>query len=75
MVGLYLSVWVRKALAVHVRGIQTTSAATGWGGYLGNKGKYGNHSHEQLLECVAAIIITRNRQAPITLSYVTGGER
>ncbi|KIZ02075.1 hypothetical protein MNEG_5880 [Monoraphidium neglectum] len=38
MVGLYLSVWVRKRLARHVRGVQTTSAATGWGGYVGNKG-------------------------------------
>lgn len=39
MVGLYLSVWVRKRLARHVRGVQTTSAATGWGGYVGNKGE------------------------------------
>lgn len=41
MVGLYLSVWVRKRLARHVRGVQTTSAATGWGGYVGNKGEQG----------------------------------
>jgi len=39
LVGLYLSVWVRKGLARHVRGVQTTSVATGWGGYIGNKGE------------------------------------
>jgi hypothetical protein len=39
MVGLYVSVWVRKRLARFVRGVQTTSAATGWGGYVGNKGE------------------------------------
>ncbi|KAI8476894.1 MAG: hypothetical protein J3K34DRAFT_516160 [Monoraphidium minutum] len=38
MVGLYLSVWARKRVARHVRGVQTASAATGWGGYVGNKG-------------------------------------
>jgi hypothetical protein len=37
-VGLYLSVWARKRVARSMRGIQATSAATGWGGYLGNKG-------------------------------------
>lgn len=36
--GLYLSVWARKRVARSMRGIQATSAATGWGGYLGNKG-------------------------------------
>lgn len=36
--GLYLSVWARKQVARSMRGIQATSAATGWGGYLGNKG-------------------------------------
>lgn len=38
LVGLYLSIWARKRVARHIRGIQATSAATGWGGYLGNKG-------------------------------------
>jgi hypothetical protein len=38
LVGLYLSVWARKHVARNMRGIQATSAATGWGGYLGNKG-------------------------------------
>lgn len=38
LVGLYLSVWARKRVARSMRGIQATSAATGWGGYLGNKG-------------------------------------
>eukprot|EP00877_Chromochloris_zofingiensis_P012786 jgi/Chrzof1/7761/Cz02g35230.t1 len=38
MVGLYLSVWARKRLARHIRGVQATLAATGFGGYLGNKG-------------------------------------
>jgi hypothetical protein len=40
MVGLYLSVWVRKSLARHVRGVQTAAAPTGWGGYVGNKGAW-----------------------------------
>jgi len=38
LVGLYLSIWARKRIARHIRGIQATTAATGWGGYLGNKG-------------------------------------
>uniref|UniRef100_A0A383VSK7 Rho-GAP domain-containing protein n=1 Tax=Tetradesmus obliquus TaxID=3088 RepID=A0A383VSK7_TETOB len=38
LVGVYLTVWARKRTARHVRGVQTTSAATGFGGYLGNKG-------------------------------------
>jgi phosphatidylinositol-bisphosphatase len=37
-VGVYLSIWARKRVARCIRGIQATSAATGWGGYLGNKG-------------------------------------
>ncbi len=39
MVGLYLSVWVRKRMLPHVRGVQTAVVATGFGGYLGNKGE------------------------------------
>lgn len=39
MVGIYISVWVRKSLLVHVRGVQVTSIGTGFAGYLGNKGK------------------------------------
>ena len=38
MVGTYISVWVRKALLPHVRGVQATHVATGFGGMLGNKG-------------------------------------
>jgi hypothetical protein len=38
LVGVYLSVWARKRVARAVRGVQAASAATGWGGYLGNKG-------------------------------------
>jgi hypothetical protein len=38
LVGLYLSVWARKRAARSMRAIETASAATGWGGYLGNKG-------------------------------------
>lgn len=38
LVGIYLSVWARKGVARSIRGVQATSAATGWGGYLGNKG-------------------------------------
>ena len=38
MVGLYLTIWARRRTARHIRGVQTTSAATGWGGYVGNKG-------------------------------------
>ncbi|WIA30979.1 hypothetical protein OEZ86_001026 [Tetradesmus obliquus] len=38
LVGVYLTVWARKRTARHIRGVQTTSAATGFGGYLGNKG-------------------------------------
>ena len=42
MVGLYLTVWVRKALLPHVKGVQVTATATGFGGYLGNKGGVGS---------------------------------
>jgi len=38
MVGVYLSVWVRRGVLPHVRGVQVTSIGTGMMGYLGNKG-------------------------------------
>ncbi len=39
LVGLYTSVWVRRALLPHVRGVQATTTATGFGGWAGNKGE------------------------------------
>ena len=48
MVGVYLSVWVRKSLVSAVRGVQVTSVGTGVMGYLGNKGGV----------CCAAILLT-----------------
>lgn len=38
MVGLYLSVWVKRGLVPAIRGVQVTSVGTGVLGYLGNKG-------------------------------------
>ena len=38
MVGVYVSLWVRRALLKHIRGVQVTSIGTGVMGYLGNKG-------------------------------------
>ncbi|DBA87288.1 hypothetical protein WJX77_005794 [Trebouxia sp. C0004] len=38
MVGMYLSLWVRRGVVPHVRGVQVTSVGTGMMGYLGNKG-------------------------------------
>ena len=38
MVGVYLSVWVRRPLLQHLRGVQVTSIGTGVLGLLGNKG-------------------------------------
>ena len=38
MVGVYLSLWVRRGILPHVRGVQVTSIGTGMMGYLGNKG-------------------------------------
>eukprot|EP00198_Chlamydomonas_reinhardtii_P003161 XP_001692497.1 inositol polyphosphate phosphatase-like protein [Chlamydomonas reinhardtii] len=38
LVGVYLSVWVRRSLLSAVHGVQVTTVATGFGGYLGNKG-------------------------------------
>ncbi|PNH04307.1 Type I inositol 1,4,5-trisphosphate 5-phosphatase 2, partial [Tetrabaena socialis] len=38
LVGIYLSVWVRRSLLSAVHGVQVTTIATGFGGYLGNKG-------------------------------------
>ena len=38
MVGVYLSIWVKRALLRHVRGVQVTTVGTGIMGYLGNKG-------------------------------------
>lgn len=38
MVGVYLSLWVRRGILPHVRGVQVTSIGTGMLGYLGNKG-------------------------------------
>lgn len=39
MVGVYLSVWVRRGILQHVRGVQVTYVGTGMMGYLGNKGQ------------------------------------
>ncbi|KAL0027397.1 hypothetical protein WJX79_008379 [Trebouxia sp. C0005] len=38
MVGVYLSLWVRRGVLPHMRGVQVTSVGTGMMGYLGNKG-------------------------------------
>eukprot|EP00884_Botryococcus_braunii_P001968 jgi/Botrbrau1/11772/Bobra.0195s0097.1 len=38
MVGLYLSIWVKRGLVPHIRGVQVTSVGTGVLGYMGNKG-------------------------------------
>lgn len=38
LVGVYLTVWARKRVARHIRGVQSTAAATGFGGLLANKG-------------------------------------
>lgn len=38
MVGVYLSLWVRRGILPHVRGVQVMSVGTGMMGYLGNKG-------------------------------------
>ena len=38
MVGVYLSLWVRRRLLPAVRGVQVTAVGTGVLGYLGNKG-------------------------------------
>ncbi|KAF5838127.1 hypothetical protein DUNSADRAFT_3377 [Dunaliella salina] len=38
LVGLYLTIWVRAELLPHIKGVQATQVATGFGGYLGNKG-------------------------------------
>lgn len=38
LVGSYLTVWVRASLLPHIKGVQVTHVATGFGGYLGNKG-------------------------------------
>ena len=34
-----MSVWVRASLLPHIKGVQATDVATGFGGYLGNKGE------------------------------------
>ena len=44
MVGVYLSVWVRRGILQHVRGVQVTYVGTGMMGYLGNKGQSPWHS-------------------------------
>ncbi|KAF8068242.1 Ocrl [Scenedesmus sp. PABB004] len=38
LVGVYVSLWARKATARCIRGVEAAAAATGFGGYLGNKG-------------------------------------
>lgn len=52
MVGVYLSVWVRRGILPHVRGVQVTSVGTGMMGYLGNKGA---KFSLLLLHCVSAL--------------------
>lgn len=39
MVGVYLSIWVRRPMLQHIRGVQVTCIGTGVLGYLGNKGR------------------------------------
>ena len=38
MVGVYLSVWVRRGVMRYVRGVQVMCVGTGMMGLLGNKG-------------------------------------
>lgn len=44
LVGLYLTVWAKAELLPHLKGLQATQVATGFGGYLGNKGEGGTMS-------------------------------
>ena len=65
MVGIYLSIWVRRALLKQIRGVQVTSVGTGIMGYLGNKGDptmtgchhIGRHSPLRLLSSKTAPIL------------------
>lgn len=40
LVGVYLSIWVRRRLLPHISGVQATTVATGVMGYLANKGRW-----------------------------------
>lgn len=56
MVGVYLSLWVRRGILPHVRGVQVTSIGTGMLGYLGNKG----NSPASLVLCLSCHLHTVN---------------
>lgn len=40
LVGVYLTIWVKAQLLPHVKAVQATHVATGFIGYLGNKGAF-----------------------------------
>ncbi|GIL84933.1 hypothetical protein Vretifemale_13525 [Volvox reticuliferus] len=62
LVGVYLSVWVRRKLLPEIRGVQVTTVATGFGGYLGNKG------------AVAARMRLYDSSLVFVASHLTAGE-
>ncbi|GIL53598.1 hypothetical protein Vafri_9213, partial [Volvox africanus] len=62
LVGVYLSLWMRRRLLPEVRGVQVTTVATGFGGYLGNKG------------AVAARMRLYDSSLVFVASHLTAGE-
>lgn len=42
LVGLYMTIWVRKSILKHITGVQSTEVATGALGFMANKGIFFN---------------------------------
>ena len=61
MVGVYLSVWVRRGILPHVRGVQVTSVGTGMMGYLGNKGRHALLMSSSLIGQTLVLVLPTSR--------------
>lgn len=63
LVGVYLTVWVKRSFLPHIRGVQSTNVATGFGGYLGNKG------------AVAVRMLVYDSQLCLICSHLASGDQ
>ncbi|TVU35305.1 hypothetical protein EJB05_17189 [Eragrostis curvula] len=49
MVGVYLSIWVRKSLRKHIQNLKVSTVGVGAMGYIGNKASFSKSHHSQIL--------------------------
>jgi hypothetical protein len=51
MVGVYLSIWVRKSLRKHIQNLKVSTVGVGAMGYIGNKASFYKPHHSLVLMC------------------------